>query len=155
MPETIVNNSIDRVKALKKIAKKSKDPLDKDYEVWSVFDCDDHPKVPESILKAEQNGVFVAYSNPCFELWALLHVNDHRQCIHRHPLQSKLTDKLAEYDHRGSKIISAKTLNDNYAIAKQRAIRLRKEHESVDSPKANPYTDVYELLDKIILNGTK
>jgi hypothetical protein len=42
-------------------------------EVWVVFDRDGHPKVSESLNRALQKGVRVAFSNPCVELWFCLH----------------------------------------------------------------------------------
>jgi hypothetical protein len=155
VPTTIVANSIEKIKKLEKIAKKSNDPLDKEFEVWAVFDCDEHPFVNESIVRAKQHNIKVGYSNPCFEIWALLHVDDHQHHLHRHPLQSKLKTKLPSYDSKSSKSICAYELNDHYDLAKSRAIKLMKIHESVGSPKANPYTDIYKLLDKIKSNGIK
>lgn len=143
VPATIVTNSIEKIKKLEKIARKSNDPLDKEFEVWAIFDCDDHPLVDESIVRAKQHKIKVGYSNPCFEIWALLHLDDHRQHLHRHPLQSKLKTKLSGYAPKASKSICAYKLNDYYDLAKSRAINLMKEHKSVGSPKANPYTDIY------------
>ncbi|KAB8183256.1 hypothetical protein FH608_049290 [Nonomuraea phyllanthi] len=42
-------------------------------QVWAFFDRDDHDLVEESYARAKAAGVKVAYSNPCFELWLLLH----------------------------------------------------------------------------------
>ena len=47
--------------------------------VWCVFDTEapePHNHLGEAIAKAERSGVFVARSNPCFELWLLLHVSE-------------------------------------------------------------------------------
>jgi hypothetical protein len=155
VPSTIVASSIEKIKELEKAAKKSKDPLDSKFEVWAIFDCDDHPVIKESITRATQHKIKVGYSNPCFEIWALLHLDDHRQHLHRHPLQAKLKTKLPSYDPKTSKLICPYELNEHYDLAKKRAVNLMVEHKSVGSPKANPYTDVYKLLDKIKSNGIK
>ena len=48
-----------------------------DYdEIWCVFDIDEHPNVPQAVEEARQVGVEVAVSNPCFELWLVLHIRD-------------------------------------------------------------------------------
>jgi hypothetical protein len=47
-------------------------------EVWCVFDVDEHPKLAEARDQANANGIQLAVSNPCFELWLLLHFQEHR-----------------------------------------------------------------------------
>jgi hypothetical protein len=155
VPSTIVELAVKEIGQLKKYAKKSKDPLDLQFEVWAIFDRDDHPKVNESITRAKQHNIQVAYSNPCFELWALLHFDDHRQHLHRHPLQSKLEGVLQGYDSKKSKKICAKLMDEHYDKARARAINLEKEHNKVGDSKVNPYTDIYILLDKIKSNGNR
>jgi len=44
--------------------------------VWCVFDIDEHPHVPEARQMARDSGIYLAVSNPCFELWLLLHFRD-------------------------------------------------------------------------------
>lgn len=153
VPSTIVDLAVKEINRLDKHAKKTKDPLDLQFEVWAVFDEDDHPKVKESISRAKQNKIQVAYSNPCFELWALLHFDDHRQHLHRHALQSKLEGVLIGYDSKKSKNICASVMDEHYDKARLRAINLDKEHKKVGDSKVNPYTDIYILLDKIKNNG--
>lgn len=54
-------------------------PADGD-QIWCVFDCDDNSN--EELLKAEQLAqsyqYHIAFSNPAFELWFLLHFTDQR-----------------------------------------------------------------------------
>lgn len=48
-------------------------------ELWCVFDVEwprNHPGLKEAIDQARQNGIEVAASNPCFELWLILHCQD-------------------------------------------------------------------------------
>ncbi|KIF75220.1 RloB [Streptomyces sp. 150FB] len=47
-------------------------------EVWCVFDVDEYPDVAEAALAARRAGIEIAVSNPCFELWLLLHFADQR-----------------------------------------------------------------------------
>ncbi|MEE1834985.1 RloB family protein [Streptomyces sp. SP17KL33] len=42
-------------------------------EVWCVFDVDQFVDVAEAAVAARRAGIMVAVSNPCFELWLLLH----------------------------------------------------------------------------------
>ncbi|HCA88271.1 MAG TPA: hypothetical protein DEQ61_24110, partial [Streptomyces sp.] len=45
-------------------------------EVWCVFDVDEFD-VAHAIGEAQRLGVEVAVSNPCFELWLILHFRRH------------------------------------------------------------------------------
>ena len=48
-------------------------------EVWCIFDVEqpkNHPNLKEAIALARDRGVHVAVSNPCFELWLILHFQD-------------------------------------------------------------------------------
>jgi len=42
-----------------------------DPEVWCLFDRDTHVEVDGAIADATKNGVRLAFSHPCFELWLL------------------------------------------------------------------------------------
>lgn len=48
-------------------------------EFWCVFDIEqprNHPGLNEALADAERNSIAVAISNPCFELWLILHFQD-------------------------------------------------------------------------------
>ncbi len=48
-------------------------------ECWCVFDVEaaqPHPNLEPAVRLAEQNGIRLAISNPCFELWLILHHQD-------------------------------------------------------------------------------
>lgn len=153
-PVTIVEHAVQKKRDLERIARKSKDPLDKLFEVWAVFDCDDHPNLDRAFDTAKSNGVLVAYSNPCFEIWPLLHIREQTAFIDRHSLQRELERELEGYHSGSSKCVNARRIHSDYECAKTRAVRLADSHEQVDSPMANPYTDIYLMLDKIKDNGS-
>ena len=45
-----------------------------DDEVWCVFDVDENEeKIHDAVEKASEKGIKIALSNPCFEIWYLLH----------------------------------------------------------------------------------
>lgn len=153
-PLTLVTKARDKIRALRKHASKSTDPLNKLYEVWAVFDRDEHANIAEAFDMARANNIFIGYSNPCFELWPYLHFKEHTAPIHRHDLQKKLESELPAYCSRKSKIVTPCLLPANtYEEAKSRALRLSVMHQKVGSEKENPYTDVHNLFDKIIENG--
>jgi hypothetical protein len=50
--------------------------LEENDQVWAVFDRDEHASFDEAIRLCERNGVRIGRSNPCFELWLILHARD-------------------------------------------------------------------------------
>ncbi|WP_175514072.1 RloB family protein [Oceanisphaera psychrotolerans] len=159
VPVTIVNTCAEKIRELNKIAKKSNEPLDNDYQVWAVFDRDEHHNVEAAIEKARANNIKVAFSNPCFEIWPYLHFDNQTAPIHRLDMQKKLEGVLEGYDHKRSKTVCAKKIHEtgNYEKAKRRAIDMIAQHEQVGIMKVdmNPSTNAHELLDLIIKNGRR
>lgn len=77
-------------------------PKDGD-QLWCVFDCDDNKnsELKNAADYAEKHGYKIAYSNPCFEYWYLLHfvkqnsyLNGAEEVLHQ--LQSK--GRLEKYE---------------------------------------------------------
>ncbi|MFB4424153.1 RloB family protein [Streptomyces sp. QL37] len=49
-----------------------------DYDqAWCVLDVDQFTDLDRAVAEAERNDVGLALSNPCFELWLLLHFTEH------------------------------------------------------------------------------
>lgn len=115
-------------------------------EVWCVFDRDEHPGFDEACARAEREGLHVAASNPCFELWLLLHFRDHRSHQSRHAVQRLLE---AETGRSGKSLGFDPTLASVEA-AIQRAAALDQEAEALGAPRRNPSTEVYRLAGQIL-----
>jgi hypothetical protein len=49
--------------------------------VWCVFDCDEHARLKPAIDQATALELSLAVSNPCFDLWFLLHFQDQRAAM--------------------------------------------------------------------------
>ena len=60
-------------------------------EIWCVFDVDEHPNRSQAIFEARQSDINVAVSNPCFELWLVLHVEGRARPVHRSDIQRDAT----------------------------------------------------------------
>ncbi len=53
-------------------------------ECWCLFDVEwptHHPHLVEAVDLAKRGGIELAISNPCFELWLILHHRDHTQFV--------------------------------------------------------------------------
>jgi hypothetical protein len=114
-------------------------------QVWAVFDIDDHPKVTAAKQLAIDNNVALAVSNPCFELWALLHLSDQRAHIERDKLRSQLQRHLPGYD----KELELAKLQRGYDEAVRRARQLDEDALRADRIGRNPTTGVYLLTEVI------
>jgi len=114
-------------------------------EVWAMFDVDEHPKLKEAIELADREGVKVAVSNPCFELWALLHFEDQRGHIERKKLRERLKRHMKGYD----KELDFSKLRDTYEAALTRAKALHEAAKKSGQSRPNPSTDAYLLTETI------
>ena len=68
VPRTIVETAVERKDAAEIRAKREGDQNLIYDEVWCVFDVDQHPRIPEAMQMARDNGIELAISNPCIEL---------------------------------------------------------------------------------------
>jgi len=118
------------------------------YQVWCVFDRDSFPadSFNSAIRKAETAGFQVAYTNEAFELWYLLHFDDHRAALHRTQYCEILTDRLGHKYHKGSLKMYAELLN-RQVEAIRRAESLRADYGASHNPQQdNPCTTVHLLV---------
>jgi hypothetical protein len=113
-------------------------------EVWCVFDCDEHPNLNQAFVLARDHGVKVAFSNPCFELWLLLHLRDSPGARHRHDLQQMLAKLLPGYE-RDHKHLDVEKLLPGLEGAERRAARLEQDAGEAGEERRNPSTSAYRL----------
>lgn len=117
-------------------------------EVWCVFDRDEHPYIPEALEKAAGNGIGVVLSNPCVELWFVLHFADQTAHVERDVIQRRSRDLLGCDKSLTSDALAV--LSDLYDDAKQRAQHLDSKHAADGSPHhSNPSTNMWQLVDRI------
>lgn len=145
VPRTVVETAIGLRRQAEDEARRQRDENLLWDEVWAVFDMDDHPKVGEAKQLAIANGIRLAVSNPCFELWALLHFIDHQAHIERDKLRALLQQHLPGYD---KELVFAR-LHPRYDEAVQRARELDTAADRAGRPGRNPTTGVH-LLTEII-----
>jgi hypothetical protein len=143
VPLTLVKDARERKKLSEKRARK--DPYEGYDEIWCVFDRDEHPHVPEALNMARDNDIHVAYSNPCFELWLLLHFVESPGAQHRHELQRRMRDHVSAYE----KSVVFEDYSPGLDAAMQRAARLEAHAADDDDSGRNPSTGVFRLIQSI------
>ena len=118
-------------------------------EIWCVFDVDSHPDVNSALAEARDAGIEVAVSNPCFELWLVLHVEDRTANVDRHTIQRRARD----LDLLAGKSIPESAwprLAEGYEDAKRRAQALDTMHHGDGrTAGSNPSSGVWRLIDSI------
>ncbi|NJM90828.1 MAG: RloB domain-containing protein [Myxococcales bacterium] len=152
VPMTLVERARNLQDTARQNAKAQRDENLRFNKVWCVFDRDEHPSVHEACLLAERHEISVAFSNPCFELWALLHLGDQAERIHRHELQSKVNQLLG---NKHPKLLPFDKFHHGYEAAVRRAEALRKVAQGTGQPRRNPSTNVDELTELIRQGGLR
>jgi hypothetical protein len=122
-----------------------RDRMGEDFDqVWCVFDVD-HFDVAGVTAAARRKGVEVAVSNPCFELWLILHFCGHTAYAAMYKdLLPSLKRHVPGYDKAR---LDFKDYEDGWPDAGRRAKRLSpagREHET------NPATGMWKLVDRIV-----
>ena len=126
---------------------------DEGDSIWCVFDRDDNSN--EVLLRAKQSaqkeGYHLAYSNPSFELWFLLHfVNQQAEVEDCQSLIRLLKQpgRLPDYEKNKDYFDVLKPLKST-AIqrAKARAEQVRNQDTELISRQSNPLTTVWELVE--------
>lgn len=118
-------------------------------EIWCVFDVDEHPNLKRAIGRALQKKVKLAVSNPCFELWLILHFQDQTAHIDRRDAQ-RLVKQHGIMEGKEVRSEMFAQLEDYYEDAKQRARMLEQKHDGDGSPpRSNPSTSMWRLIDSI------
>ncbi|MHB8318453.1 MAG: RloB family protein [Acidimicrobiales bacterium] len=117
-------------------------------QIWCVFDRDDHPNFVAAVDLAMRHDIRLAISNPCVELWFLLHFEDQNAFIDRRQAQDR-----AEAVLHCSKVLTPRALqalSNRYDEAKARAIKLDEKHEGDGSvPGSNPSTRMWMIVDQL------
>lgn len=124
-------------------------------EIWCLFDVEwpeRHPDLTTALDLAKQNGIKVAASNPCFELWLILHFRQQYQQLSTEEAERR---RAAEDDSKGKEVEGAKYM-DRRNLAVERAQQLKAMHkeQSRGFPDNNPSSGVYKLLESIRQAGS-
>lgn len=123
--------------------------------VWVVFDTEERPDpavLRQLRQRADQHGVQLAWSNPCFEVWLTLHLAfSQAQLMTATAAIRQLTALLPSYaKDRRSAERSMATLIPQVATALTNAVRLREGHVTRNAGEfPNPATDVDLLVRSI------
>lgn len=121
--------------------------------IWCVFDRDDNtnPMLAKAKQTAVKEGLQIAFSNPSFEMWFLLHFNNQISAVENCESVMKLLKqkgRLEDYEKNKDVYERLKPLQA-VAIerAKKRVSELQAENIEVLSRESNPVSTVSELVE--------
>jgi hypothetical protein len=144
-PKTLVERAAERMRSSRRRAKRGRTSSDVYDEIWCVFDVDEHPRLAEAKQQARANGIGLAISNPCFELWVLLHFQDQTAYVERGAVQRACREHIPSYEKR----IPYDLIRDKYGDALKRASRLDHGHRQLQQEGENPSTAVPLLTERL------
>lgn len=131
--------------------------IDYGDSAFAVFDTDfgKEKQIADARKIARKNGVELALSNPCFEVWLLQHFRySTRGYGSNDDVVSELKNRWPDY-HKN--IASFHYLSDRTGIAIDNSKKLLEFHETVNRggsiENMNPSSDVYKLVEIIMPKG--
>lgn len=143
----------------------AKEQLLLDDVFWVVYDREAIHKYTDALhsdalTKADKNGVFVALSNVCFEIWLLFHFSDsttaytnYDDLISNSQLRNHLKQKgILKYEKANKELFRFLTEED-IERARENSKKVNNYIKSCSHKEKpfqlNPYSNMYELLDVI------
>lgn len=121
-------------------------------EVWCVFDVEcpaPHSSIDEAVRLAQENGIKCGITNPCFELWLVLHFTDHHGWLTTDQACERLMSLPCGYDRRGKSFNYAEC-RGNQEVAASRATALAAKFDEMAPLRTrNPWTSVHMLLNDL------
>jgi RloB-like protein len=119
-------------------------------EAWVLLDGEDLDW-PTVRAHADEAGVRLGVSNPCFELWLLLHFHDKPIATGTRDATVRLLRQyLPDYDPRRLDFTDFRDgLADAVDRAKPLALRFEADLAGMGAPPPNPYTGVWALAETI------
>jgi len=162
---TVVRNPCDRATAADVIAEakrhqeqlqqpQSHDSSDQS-SVWALIDLEQAPErrqlAKEAKEAGEKAGILVATSDPCYEVWTLLHILDTGEAFADCSAVVRRVER--EWDRTFGQIFGSKAQADYTKIVPMMgaaAARARCHHEAMDPS----WTEVYRLIEEVVRRGT-
>lgn len=132
-------------------------------QLWIVADADVNYNVPDPVTAksrqleaakktAAKHGIQIALSNPCFEVWFLLHFKYSSGYLQDYPaVLTQLRNYLPDYE-KNVDITAALMEHTEQAVQnaeKLETYHTENGHTDLCCIEVNPYTGVYKLVDSI------
>jgi hypothetical protein len=118
-------------------------------EVWAVFDRDEHYHYEDAIRLCEEHGICVGRSNPCFEIWLILHFQDFQKPDGRDAVLAHLCDVCPSYKKGKGRETNFDQIIQNLETAEKRAEAQLEKRKGEGTEFGPPSTTVFRLTKSI------
>lgn len=139
--------------AIARVNNDAKIDLQNGDSVWCVFDRNrnDDKSLQEAFNTAQENGIQICFSNPCFEFWFLIHYINYTTTLNDCEFTiQKLKNYIQDYNKSKD---CFREISSNLTDAIKRAKKLENFHDKEGVKKiredSNPSTQVYKLVEEI------
>lgn len=123
---------------------------------WAVFDVEapgahaiPHARFSQAVKRADHLGIRCAISNPCFELWLLLHFRSQTAFINNEAIRAKVRQCPCEYDAKGFDFAKVWP-HHRQAIQNAATLDVRQRTDNAELIDRNPWTSVHELVAQLL-----
>lgn len=148
VPKTIADKACKRASSMRRSRGRTSS-FEEGDQVWAVFDRDEHPQVSEALELCRAGNVKTGFSDPCFEVWLLLHFDDFDRPDDRHQVQAQLAKVCEGYDPKGKKSADFSKFMPNVTRAEERAEQQLTRREREGHPPSRPFTTVFKLTKEL------
>jgi len=120
--------------------------------LWCACDVDEHTTatIIDSYKYAKARSIDIALSNPCIELWFLLHFKHVTSPLNQHDALVQLKAHIRSYT-KGKDVNEDLKSNLSAAIRRAKSLNQKYEREEIElySRESNPSTQVFRLIEFI------
>jgi hypothetical protein len=135
------------VRVALKEAKKLKDSIGtKEDRVCAVFDRDTHPQFADAINFCNRNKILVGYSNPCFELWLIWHMENYGAVSRHDEVQRHFQKLVPEYNPKSRKTADFSKLMASVEMACDRSKHHFDAREAEGAKYGAPSSQLHEVI---------
>lgn len=152
----VLGNETDPVNLVKHVIEEIKSKgLDLNYDkAFCIFDTDTNSmkdkQINEALSLASENGIVLITSNPCIELWFLLHYEYTTAFFTNNGILKRLQNYFSKYK-KGYNIYP--DIEDKISNAINNSKKLEKyqisNHDTLNSVETNPYTGIYKIIEEL------
>lgn len=122
---------------------------EKNDEIWAVFDKDNFQCFDSSVEICRHHNIRVGFSNPCFELWLVLHKKEFNKPVTSKQIQRECDKLYPGYSENG-KTLNFDSILNNLSEAEARAEKLREMHKREEEKDYfSPSTSIDKLTNRI------
>ncbi|WP_436520849.1 RloB family protein [Actinoplanes sp. HUAS TT8] len=125
-------------------------------QVWAVFDVEapgahaiPHARLNQALDRAARTGIRCAVSNPCFELWLLLHFQAQTAYVNNEAVRQKIRKCPCGYDDKSFEFAKVWP-HHGTALRNAESLDARQVANGAEIPDRNPWTSVHELVTQLL-----